>query len=92
MQVVVDAALEELPELMAAGREAATDGDAAGLQMAAHKLKGAIRYFGDSPAFNLAYKLETMGRDGNLEHAGGMLPSLDGAMSRLTAALSDFER
>ena len=43
---IVAAALDELPRLLAAIREAIAAGDATGLRLSAHTLKGSVQYFG----------------------------------------------
>ena len=92
LQVVVEAVLEEAPRLMEAIRGAIGAGDAEGLRLAAHTLKGSIRYFGEGPAYRLAYRLEMMGRDGQLEGAAGVLAVLAGEMEQLTSHLVDYGR
>jgi len=92
LRIVVDAALEEIPRLMSAVREAIAGEDAAALRLAAHTLKGAIRYFGDSPAFDHAYELEMMGQQSDLRNAQETLATLEGEMKHLTSELSDYLR
>jgi CheY-like chemotaxis protein len=88
--VVVQAALEESPRLIDEIREAISSGDAPALRLAAHTLKGSIRYFGQGPAFRLAYQLEQMGRDARLAEAGPTLTALEGEMEQLTSVLVHY--
>ncbi|HUT94750.1 MAG TPA: response regulator [Thermoguttaceae bacterium] len=90
LDIVVQAALEEVPRLMEEIRQAIAAGDAAALRLAAHTLKGSIRYFGQGPAYQHAYRLEEMGRDGQLEDAGPTLAALEGDMEQLTSLLLDY--
>jgi len=88
--VVVEAALEEIPRLMEEIRRAVAAGDAATLRLVAHTLKGSIRYFGQGPAYQHAYRLEQMGRDGQLEETGPTLAALEGDMEQLTSLLLHY--
>ncbi len=92
LQTVVAAVLQESPRMMRAVRRAIADGDAAALRLAAHTLKGSIRYFGPSPAYDHAVCLERMGEQGNLQNAQGILAALEKEMGRLTPLLLDLAR
>jgi two-component system, sensor histidine kinase and response regulator len=84
------AALEEIPQLMTAIRQAIIDGDHAKLQFAAHKLKGSVRYFGADQVCANATKLEDMGHKDDLADAGAIFAALEGEVVRVTAALGDY--
>ncbi|MFH1265658.1 MAG: response regulator [Planctomycetota bacterium] len=90
LKIVVETVIEETPRLLAAIRQAIADGDPAALRLAAHTLKGSIRYFGQSAAYQQAYRLEEIGRDGPLEDAGGPLLMLEGEIARLIPILVDY--
>ncbi|MFQ5473402.1 MAG: response regulator, partial [Dehalococcoidia bacterium] len=90
LEVVVETVLEETPRLLEAIRRSIADGDPAALRLAAHTLKGSIRYFGQSAAYEHAYRLEKIGREGPLEDAGEVVPVLEGEMARLTAILLNY--
>ena len=92
LRTVVDAALEEIPRLMTTIRQAVTTGDAGSLRLAAHTLKGAIRYFHARWGFEHTCRLESMGREGNLEGAKETLTDLEREMERVTPLLSDYVR
>ncbi len=92
LKVVVDAVLEEAPRLLAEMRQAIAAGNAAALRLSAHTLKGSIRYFGPSPAYQRASRLEAMGREGRLENAEEVLTALEGEMAQLTATLLQYGR
>jgi HPt (histidine-containing phosphotransfer) domain-containing protein len=86
----VQAALEEIPCLMGAIRQTIHDGDAAALRLKSHTLKGSIRYFGSGPAYQRAFELEELGRNGKLEEAERLLPILEQEIGRLVPALSEY--
>jgi CheY-like chemotaxis protein len=88
LRVVAEAALEEIPPLMAALGEAVAQRDAAALRFAAHKLQGAIRYFGPTPIFEQVCSLETTGDEGRIDEASAMLAVLEREIGRLSAALT----
>ena len=88
----MEAFVDESPRLMTAIREAIAGGDPAALRVAAHTLKGSMRYFGASRVFDDAYQLEKMGQNGNLENAEAALTDLDEEMARLTPVLLDYLR
>jgi two-component system sensor histidine kinase/response regulator len=90
LRTIVEAATKEIPRLMTAIREAVSGGKAAELQLAAHTLKGAIRYFASSPGFELVRRLEKMGHDNNLEGAQESLAALEAEVQTLTPALADY--
>jgi CheY-like chemotaxis protein len=58
---------EQSPRLLAEIRRCAATRDSAGLQHAAHSLKGACANLGARPAMRAASALEAMGRDAKLE-------------------------
>ena len=81
------------PELLKAIRESIDRGDSAGLQRAAHALKGSVGYLGADRVVDTAARLERMGETGDLTGAEGALPELDlmiremmDGVARLTAA------
>jgi CheY-like chemotaxis protein/HPt (histidine-containing phosphotransfer) domain-containing protein len=87
---IVGAFLEECPELMGAIRSALDRGDAAALRIAAHRLKGSMRYFGATRAFDQAYILETLGREGRLAEATAAATRLDNLVSQLSPQLASY--
>jgi PAS domain S-box-containing protein len=87
---VVHAALDEVPCLMAAIRDALAAGDAPALRLKAHTLKGSVRYFGEGPAYHEAFRIEELGRNGNLEEAAKALRVLESAIERLVPALRSY--
>ena len=62
LRILIEATLEEAPRLMTAIQTAIDAHDATGLRIAAHTLKGALRYFGDTRAYQEAFDLENLAR------------------------------
>jgi len=77
LQTLVQAVLDESPKMLDTVRRAVDIGDAPGLCSAAHTLKGSIRYFRVDTAFDAAFRLERMGRDGHLDEAPQVLSILE---------------
>jgi two-component system, sensor histidine kinase and response regulator len=68
--------LSELPQAVSDIREAVSGGDASRLEQGAHKLKGSLAIVGAKRAFDAAYGLEVIGREGQMEeaeHEGNLL-------------------
>jgi PAS domain S-box-containing protein len=89
LSIIVETALNELPELMAAVRSAVTGGDAQALRRAAHTIKGSVRYFGSHRVSELAAKLESLAQAENLHAAREVLSPLGDASDELLASLAD---
>lgn len=82
--------LEEYPRLVAELRAAHAAGDARGMERSAHGLKGSVANFGARQAVEVAYKIERLGKDGQLASAGELLPALDLILLALHAELEAF--
>jgi len=81
--------LEELPGAMAELQNAIDEGDPRRMNRTAHRLKGSLGDFGARTAFDLAFRLETMG-DGDLPEAEQVFTLLAEEMERLKKALEDL--
>ncbi len=92
LQAIVEAGLEESPKLLSDIQQAIEQGDATALRLAAHTLKGSIRYFEADKPFEYAYQLEMMGKNRKLESADTVLAALRDEMTRLITALSEYMR
>jgi CheY-like chemotaxis protein/HPt (histidine-containing phosphotransfer) domain-containing protein len=90
LKEIVAAFLEEYPGLLAEIRRTIDRGDAPGLRMAAHRLKGSMRYFAATRAFDNAYILETKGRENDLADTAAPLAVLEGEIDRLAPILTAF--
>ena len=86
---IVAAALHEIPDLLAEIRRAANGGDAKALRLAAHTLKGSIRYFGAQSVLEPAMRLETMAQNEDLQGAGEVVSVLDQSAGQLLACLTE---
>jgi PAS domain S-box-containing protein len=89
LRTVVQAVLDEAPRMIGAVGEAVGNSDAPGLRLAAHRLKGSVRYFGNTPAYRHAAAMEQMGQNSTLENAEETLALLVGGMDQLTSLLRD---
>jgi HPt (histidine-containing phosphotransfer) domain-containing protein len=80
--------VEDCPQRMAAIRRAVAEQDAAGLQVAAHTLKGSAGYLSAAMVVEAAARLEHIGREGDLGEAAAALEQLETAVTRLVPALA----
>ena len=72
-------------------RAAVDAGDTETLETAAHGLKGAVATLGGARARDAAFRLETMGRNGQLERdAANAVGALEGELGRLQTELRDL--
>lgn len=90
LRTLVQTALEETPRLLAEIREAAAQRDSATLRRHAHTLKGSLRCFGPTGAFDLARQVADVAQQGNLDEAGRIVEQLEEEMKRLLPALSNW--
>lgn len=90
LRVLNEATLEEAPRLIAAIRAAVDARDASKLQLSAHTLKGAMRYFGETAAYEEAFCLERLARAGDLRDAADALLRLDTAVCELLSSIEEY--
>jgi HPt (histidine-containing phosphotransfer) domain-containing protein len=90
LEDVLEAALDEFPKLLTEIHGAVAKGDAAALKLAAHSLKGTVRFFGENPVYTHAYRLEQMGRDDRMDGAEEALADLEKAVRQLTPLLQKY--
>jgi HPt (histidine-containing phosphotransfer) domain-containing protein len=90
LRIVAKTALDEIPRLMVAIREAIAQGNSVALRLAAHTLEGAVRYFGPTPVFEQARLLENIGMEGRVDDAPAVLTILEGETGRLVSALAPY--
>jgi CheY-like chemotaxis protein len=88
LKTLTDSLVEEAPAMLDAIQRSVRAGDASAVRLAAHTLKGAVRYFGTTAVFKSAFRLESMGQDGDLETAPEVLASLESSMEQFLAALA----
>jgi len=90
LREIVSLFLEDYPKNIAEIDSAIREVDASRLSRTAHALKGMVANFGARRAFDLALRLETMGKEKELTKAGGVFSSLAKEMECLRTALEDF--
>jgi HPt (histidine-containing phosphotransfer) domain-containing protein len=88
---VVHAALEESPRLMTTIRAAIASDDRTALRLAAHTLKGSLQYFGAARMCELAYQLERMGQEGDLQNASPLFDRLEDEMTLFVHVLAEHK-
>jgi two-component system, sensor histidine kinase and response regulator len=89
LKAISEAALEEFPQRIADLRRAIADGNPAELRLAAHTLKGSLRYFGAASASDQAAKLEAMGQKCQISDCEPILTGLEAEITQVTAALAE---
>ena len=83
MVEIVNLFLEDLPQNVAQIRESIVKNDASGLERAAHGLKGSVGNFGAKRAFEGAYGLEVLGKEGRIDEANGAFAELEQELKQL---------
>jgi CheY-like chemotaxis protein len=89
LRTIIETAIGEIPRLLEEIHRAAGAGDGHALRLAAHTLKGSVRYFGARHVLEPALRLEAMGQAGSLEGAGEVVAVLDQATGQLLATLAE---
>jgi len=79
---------DDCPRTLAEIRAAVAQGDAAKLENAAHSLKGSVANFGAPSAVEAAFRLEQMGRAGQLGDSAETLRALERALSIVCSELT----
>lgn len=79
--------LEQYPDSLAEVRAAVEAADASAIERSAHALKGSVGNFGAETARAAAYRIEEMGRSGDLDGVGPALEELDTALNALAPDL-----
>ncbi len=85
---LVDLFVESCPQSISAIAGAISRSDAKGLKEAAHSFKGALGSLGAKPAFEIAAKLEEMGREGTLDGAKETFLTMENETQRLIEVLN----
>lgn len=88
LQEIAGLFMEDYPRLLDEIRSALARGDAHSLEHAAHTLKGSVANFGAEAAREAAFRLESMGRAGDLKPATQAYTELEEEIQRFTSALS----
>jgi CheY-like chemotaxis protein len=82
--------LKDCPRMLAEVNESLRNQDAAQLRRAAHCLKGTVGNFTAGGAFTAAWRLEMMGRDGNMAGVEQVWSELRAELERLQPALASL--
>ncbi|MGI9168536.1 MAG: Hpt domain-containing protein [Pyrinomonadaceae bacterium] len=90
LESVIQMFLEECPSMMANLRVAVLHRDAKTLELAGHMLRGSIAHLGAATACELAFKLELMGKDGNLAESEAVTTALEAELKRVIATITGF--
>jgi two-component system, sensor histidine kinase and response regulator len=81
---------KEYPEQLRGARESIARGDARGLELVGHALKGALDNLSATSASGFASELELMGRSSNLALAGPTLMALENEMYQVIKTLDEL--
>jgi two-component system sensor histidine kinase/response regulator len=81
---------KEYPEQLRGARESIARGDARGLELVGHALKGALDNLSAKSASGFASELELMGRSSNLALAGPTLMALENEMYQVIKTLDEL--
>ncbi len=92
LQEIAGLFLEDCPKLLADIHSAVSTGNARALEHAAHTLKGSVANFGAEAARQAAFRLEILGREGDLKPAGDAYSTLEQEIERFTEALGNLSR
>ena len=90
LREIVRLFLADCPQRLAEIKDAIRRGDAVALGRAAHTLKGSVGNFAAKNAFAAAQRLETMGRDGDLDTASDACVTLESELALLTGELREL--
>ena len=90
LRKVVQVFRKEYPERLSIIAKAIDNGDAKVIDSVAHKLKGSTGTLGGHRAMNAAYRLESIGKSGDLKEAREALKQLELELDHLGAALVSF--
>jgi CheY-like chemotaxis protein/HPt (histidine-containing phosphotransfer) domain-containing protein len=90
LKELIEIFFEELPELLRRIEGSLGDRDAAELRLAAHRLKGCLRYFGETSATKRAFELEMRGRDSRWDGADTLFAELQADVDRMLPELRQF--
>jgi len=80
--------LKNFPDNLAQIRDGLARSDTNVVERAAHSLKGSVSNFGAMRAFEAAYRLEVLGREGRLGEVESALSKLDEELNLLKSAMN----
>jgi CheY-like chemotaxis protein len=88
LRALVDDFLEDYPQHLEELEDLIAKNDSAQVERKAHSFKGSIGNFGVGEAYELAYQIETLGKESRLEGAADVLKKLEEQMNRFKAFFS----
>jgi PAS domain S-box-containing protein len=91
LRELIDMFLAEIPGWMASLEQGLKAGDADQVKRMAHTIKGAVGTFAATPAWDAAFRVETLGRENALAEAGPAWQEMQAVIERLKGALAAFE-
>jgi two-component system sensor histidine kinase/response regulator len=89
---VIQMFLEECPSLITNLRAAVLQGDAKSLELAGHTLRGLVANFGAASVCELAFKLELMGKEGNLAESEAVTTALEAELQLVITTVTGLVR
>ncbi|MBW2615120.1 MAG: Hpt domain-containing protein [Deltaproteobacteria bacterium] len=89
LKEIIEIFLEDYPNQMKQIQGGISSGDAVVLEHAAHSLKGSVANFAAKRAYDAAYRLEVLGREGDLGEANEALGDLDREIREFDAAMNE---
>ena len=87
LDIMVEAALDEFPQLLSALHAAVANNDNQALRAPPTRSRGSLRYFTSGPAYQDACQLEQIGQEDRLADARHVLDSLDCDLEQVILAL-----
>jgi HPt (histidine-containing phosphotransfer) domain-containing protein len=84
---IIDLFLDEYPKLLSRIKDAVTNNQPEILQASAHALKGSVGNFAASDATAAAFRLENIGKSGDMAEAGEALSVLEAELERVRVRL-----
>ncbi len=92
LKELVEIFINDAPEHMSEIEEAVDSRNSEALEKSAHKLKGAVANFGKNATTDTAFKLETMGKENNMDGVKEAYDTLVKDVENLMNALKEFVR
>lgn len=90
LKELVEIFINDAPEHMSEIEEAVDSRNSSDLKKSAHKLKGAVANFGKNATTETAFKLETMGKENNLDGVEEVYGTLVKDVESLMNALKEL--
>ena len=84
---IAEMLIDHCPDHIDKIKAAITDNNSGALEREAHSLKGAVGNFGADDAYEAAYHLEKMGKNGEMALAGQGLSNLESVLAELISEM-----